>query len=77
MNLYPIENMAYLGQVMESKDKSRQFRIVNGGDKWISKRVIRYKTSFGDSSAGSEIAYGHLNDALEAESRWLKGENNV
>lgn len=66
-----IENMAYLGQIIESKDKSRQFRIVSVGGQWVSKRVIRYKTSFGDSSAGSEIAYGHLNDALEAESRWL------
>ena len=68
-----LNKMEHLGQVIESKDKSRQFRIVNGGNKWVSKRVIRYKTSFGDSSAGSEIAYEHLNDALEAESRWLHG----
>ena len=69
--------MDNLGQVIESKDKSRQFRIVSLGGQWVSKRVIRYKTSFGDSSAGSEIGYEHLNDALEAETRWLKGGNNV
>ena len=73
------ERLENLFKAFVSADGSKQFRIVKvrtwpdgkGLDSYLSKRVIRYKTSFGDSSAGSEVAYEWFNEALEAEMRWL------
>ena len=67
------ERLENLFKVFVSEDGLKQFRIVTVKDAYVSKRVIRYKTPFGNSSAGDEVAYGTFNEAMEEEVRWLNG----
>ena len=63
-----------LNEVYYSINKKRRIRIVKRNNKntFLSKRVFKYTTMFGDNSAGDDREYNDFDTAVKNEMIWME-----